>query len=153
MKKSCALLVVFLALVAGAIPVCAADASVPASPGESTCSAPLPAEVEVGGVVFARFTVCHLGLAPQERAALVYRRLWDLLDASRPDYAGLVESVRVRKVKGDYVIEAAGRLVVTIDPAHARVNKVSPQELAEIWAKLLRAGLSGYIDNNRALAQ
>lgn len=109
------------------------------------------AEVEISGVVVARFSQCYLGITPYERAAIVYRRIWDLLYDYRPNYEDVAASVRVEKIKGDYVIMAKDRLIITIDPLHAQANKVAPWELAQIWAHNLQISLQHYAKVNKPI--
>ncbi|MGI6083393.1 MAG: hypothetical protein ACOYEP_11025 [Limnochordia bacterium] len=105
--------------------------------------------VEVGGVTLFRFVEPYKGMSPHERASIVYRRLWHVLDTTAPERRmELLDQIRVDNVKTDVCIFIGDHLIVTIDDIHPRINQASPQELAHIWADNLRRGLANYLRIN-----
>jgi|LSQX01.3.fsa_nt_gb hypothetical protein len=105
--------------------------------------------VELGGVTVFRFVEPYKGISPHERASIIYRRLWHVLDTTAPEKRiDLIDQIRVGNIKNDVCIFIGDHLIVTIDDIHPRLNHASPQELANIWADNLRRGLANYLRIN-----
>lgn len=49
---------------------------------------------------------------------------------------------------GEVAIFLKGSLIVIVDEFHARINKTTPQKLAEVWANNLKEGVEIFVKNN-----
>ena len=95
----------------------------------------------VGGVTLFRFVEPFKDVSPQERVSIIYQRLWYVLDSTVPERRlELRDQVRVDKIRADMCIFVGDYLIVTIDEVHARINRCSPQELAEVWLTICAVG-------------
>lgn len=101
-----------------------------------------PVDVEVGGVVVLRLWRTMNGYSPLERASIIYNRLWDALANHKDQNAS--QDVRVVDKAGTPAIYVGPYLIVTVDEAHARINRSSPFQLAETWARNLRRALQSF---------
>lgn len=138
-----------MAFVVTALIVAAAAAAATESPAETDATTILSSTVELGGVTLFRFVEPFKDVSPQERVSIIYQRLWYVLDSTVPERRlELRDQVRVDKIRADMCIFVGDYLIVTIDEVHARINRCSPQELAEVWADNLRRGLSRYLEIN-----
>lgn len=145
-KTKMTLMVIALAVTVAVVAVAAMEAAAETNGPSETI---LSSAVELGAITLFRFHQPFKGASPQERANTVYKRLWHVLDSTAPEKRlELPDQVRVTQVKADTCIFIGDYLIVTIDDIHARLNRCSPQELAEVWADNLRRGLSRYLDIN-----
>lgn len=94
-------------------------------------------EVVVNGTVVLRMRDAAGGLSPVRRAEIIAGRLEVLLrQGLRP------EALRVGTVAGEAAVLWQGRLVVTADARHARLNGTTPVALARLWREQMARALS-----------
>ncbi len=93
-----------------------------------------PGVVSLAGEVILRIHSPSGGLDCQQRADVVQMRIVDTLSI------GLVfpKDIHVKKVKKEWGVFVKDILVITADAGSAKINKTTPKQLAEIWAKNLR---------------
>jgi len=93
------------------------------------------------GYLILRIRVAAGGLTPAERAAVIQMRLQDLMaDQFAREEEDVVGQITVRKVGREAVIEAPGRLLMTVTYNDARANHSTVWWLAQYWrARLLEA--------------
>ncbi|MBP6965091.1 MAG: hypothetical protein KBC96_11860 [Armatimonadetes bacterium] len=90
-------------------------------------------EVLMGDKVLLRIRTAAGGLSAAQRGQVVAERLNELTgEATKP------ESITTGKVNGQDVVLVDGQMLVTADPAHARINGTTPAVLAQRWAENLR---------------
>lgn len=94
------------------------------------------AEVEIGGIVVMRIRAGHGGLSAGNRAQIVAARLNAVLEESLPG-----EAIQPAHLGEDVVVRLRDRVIVTADPATARLNGTTPWGLAYTWANNLRLAL------------
>lgn len=94
-------------------------------------------EVLVDGQVVLRMRAAAGGLSPVERAAIIAARLRTLVSEGMRQ-----EELRVATVSGQAAVVARGRLVVTADTVHARLNRSTPAGLARLWRQQIAAALA-----------
>lgn len=130
--------------VAAAAPATPAPSPTPAmtpSPAPASPPGTVPGEtgdVVVGGVIVLRIRAEAGGMSVQERLVQVRRRIVEALSRTR----GTAPPVTVRRVAGQAAIFAGEVLIITVDANHARLNGMSQQALADLWAARLREGLA-----------
>ncbi len=119
MKKT---LVVTLALLFAAFPLCLAQQET-------------PGEVTVGGELILRIRFSAGGMTPQQRADAITIRLRSILQDPNIQPSDVV----VKPIQGgEAAIYVKDQLLVTVDKRHAEFHKTTPLKLGEIWAKHLR---------------
>jgi len=93
-----------------------------------------PGVVSLAGEVILRIHSPSGGLDCQQRADIVQMRIVDTLSI------GLVfpKDIHVKKVKKEWGVFVKDILVITADAGSAKINKTTPKQLAEVWAKNLR---------------
>ncbi len=96
---------------------------------------------EVGEVVIHRRVVLRIrtsagGMDPFGRAVVVAHRLADYLKEGYPPDAIFPDAH-----KGSIVVTWQGKLVVTVDTAHAGLNNTNEHALAKVWANNIRQAL------------
>lgn len=101
------------------------------------------AGISVGEVLFDDQVVFRIrtsagGYTPFQRAQIVAGRLEELMgDALQP------EDITTGRVGGQEVVLAEGKIVVTADEPHARMNRTTPMALANLWAQRLENAVAG----------
>lgn len=93
-----------------------------------------PGVVSLAGEVILRIHSPAAGKDCQQRADIVQMRIVDSLSI------GLVfpKDIFVRKVKSEWGVFVKDILIITADAGSAKINKTTPRQLAEVWAKNLR---------------
>lgn len=91
-------------------------------------------DVIIGGRVVLRIRVPAGGMTVKERADAVMQRINNYLGAEpfTPD------DVKVAVRNKEYVVLIGDHLIITADRETAKINKTTPEKLAEIWAENLR---------------
>jgi hypothetical protein len=95
-------------------------------------------EVLVGDEVVFRIRTSAGGRTPFQRAQTVAERLQQLMSDSLQ-----ASDITTGRVRGMDVVMAKGEIVVTADPAHARLNNTTPTGLAALWAQRLESAITG----------
>ena len=90
--------------------------------------------VMMGGYMLFRMRCPSPGLTAQQRADIIQARVNELLDWDGFD----VNSVHVKKCGKDAAVYADGKVLVTVDPETARLNKTTTEGLAQVWAQRVR---------------
>lgn len=109
-----------------------------ASARQATIGGQRIGEVLVDDQVVLRIRTSAGGLNPTQRAQVVADRLNMLMgDSLQP------EDITTGIVNGQEVVLAGGEILVTADPAHARLNGTTPILLAEQWADNIRTAVAG----------
>ena len=86
------------------------------------------------GHLILRIRVAAGGMTPAERASEIQMRLEDLMaDQFAREHEDIVGRITVRKVGGETVIEAPGRLLMTVTQADARACHSGVFWLAQYW--------------------
>ncbi|NMB25574.1 MAG: septal ring lytic transglycosylase RlpA family protein [Firmicutes bacterium] len=96
---------------------------------------------EVGEIVIHRRVVLRIrtsagGIKPFDRAVVVAHRLADYLKEGYPSDAIFPDAQN-----GSIVVSWQGRLIVTVDGAHAGLNNTNEHALAKVWANNIRQAL------------
>ncbi len=93
------------------------------------------------GHLILRIRVAAGGMTPAQRAAEIQLRLQDLMaEQFAHEDEDLVGRITVRKLGRETVIEAPGRLLLTVTQPDARANNSSVYWLAQYWrGRLLEA--------------
>lgn len=130
-----AAVVVLVFAMALSVPVAALAAGAPAGAGYAT--------VELSGVVILRVRDAAGWPSVYARADELYKRLNEAIntyqDRLSPDI------VRVGQVGKTAAIFIGDELFVTVDETSARLNGVTPQTLAHIWAANLKRAIEGFV--------
>ena len=92
-------------------------------------------EVLVNQQVVIRLRTSAGGSSPYQRAQEVAQRLQSLMSTSMP------QSIVMKRMNGQYVVVAGSTLIVTADPAEARLNGMTTAGLANSWALRLSSAL------------
>ena len=96
---------------------------------------------EVGEVIIHRRVVSRVrttagGLKPFDRAVIIAHRLADYADnAYAPD------AIFPDAINGSIVVSWQGKLIATVDAAHAKLNHTTEYALAKVWADNMRRAL------------
>lgn len=97
-------------------------------------------DISVGGVWVCRITKGAAGLTAEQRAALINRRITEVL--SLPGIRRGPIPVTIRPAGKSAAIAVAGMTVFTVMPEDAEGTKVTTMELARQWAGRLVEGLN-----------
>ncbi|HEY8418216.1 MAG TPA: hypothetical protein VIK93_09310 [Limnochordales bacterium] len=106
---------------------------------------------EAWDVIFAGVLVLRVryglgGMSALERQHLVYQRLREAVEALGEDLSpGLVH---VTEADGQVFLQLGPHVIVTVDEAHARYQRSTPQGLAEVWADNLRRAVARYVETH-----
>jgi len=95
-------------------------------------------EVLLNGQVVFRIRTAAGGYSPVQRAQMVADRLALLMGDSLDP-----EDITTGRANDQYVVLAEGEVVITADPAHARLNQTTPVQLSELWAQRLANAVAG----------
>jgi len=104
---------------------------------------------EAWDVIFAGVLVLRVryglgGTSALERQHLVYQRLReaveDLGEELSPDL------VHVTEADGQVFLQVGPHVIITVDEAHARYQRSTPQGLAQVWADNLRRAIARYVE-------
>jgi hypothetical protein len=141
------IVVAFVVLHPGSImPPAYADDRVVAQ--ESTIDGQQVGDVLVDGQVIFRIRTSSGGLNPYQRAQVVAERLGQLMSESlKPG------SITTGRVNGQDVVMANNQVIVTADPAHARINNTTPMQLSNLWAQRLENAVAGRATVDTPLAE
>lgn len=90
--------------------------------------------VMMGGYMLFRMRCPSPGLTLQQRTDIIQARVNDLLNLEGFD----INSIHVEKAGNDAILYANGKVLVTVDPQTAKLNKTTPEGLARVWAQRLR---------------
>lgn len=96
-------------------------------------------DISVGGVWVCRITKGAGGLTAEQRAALINRRITEVI--SLPGIRRGPIAVEIRPAGQSAAIVVAGMTVFTVMPADAEGTNVTTVELARQWARRLIEGL------------
>ena len=95
-------------------------------------------DVLVDEQVVFRIRTTAGGLSPFQRAQIVADRLEQLMgDTLEP------EDITTGIVNGQEVVLADGEVIITADPAHAKLNGTTPTALSNLWAQRLENVVAG----------
>lgn len=121
--------------------VAALAAGAPAGAGYAT--------VELSGVVILRVRDAAGWPSVYARADEVYKRLNEAIntyqDRLSPDL------VRVGQVGKAAAVFVGDQLFITVDPASARLNGVTPQTLAQVWAANLKQAIARFVQSRQGV--
>lgn len=100
-------------------------------------------DVIFSGVLVLRVRFGLGGMSALERQHMVYQRLREAVDSLGESLSP--DLVMVTEADGQVFVQVGPHVIVTVDEAHARHQRSTPEGLAEVWADNLRRAIERYV--------